>query len=289
MAVLKDEEIFRKYGCFQVLFPEKGGQEFYAPLEVAEFLNQTVAWLFRTSRRMQEKFCVLPSSMFIPDEHNIDIYDENIPFVQALKVFVSYYRFHYLDVQVLYEEHLKELRQKLPEEIEERQAQEAQERREAELENELAKTEYFLDLAKEENEKLRVKITELENAAQNSVGNEERPNLQWEVDKLRMLLEDEEKKSFGLAQELETRIFELGLARQELEDLKKQSGEAFRIRPMWRYVLELEEQGKPVDVIREALHGDGFSYPTANALLYDGEAATFEAVKKWGQRNFPKE
>ena len=112
--------------------------------------------------------------------------------------------------------------------------------------------------------------------------------LQLENSRLRINLEDEENKNFGLSDELSTRHAELLFVRQELAELRAQCAESFHLRPMWRYVLELERQGKPADVIREALHGDGFSYPTADALLYDGEAATFDAVKKWGQRTFGK-
>ena len=75
---------------------------------------------------------------------------------------------------------------------------------------------------------------------------------------------------------------------EELKNAPLQGGEAPRLRTMWRYVLELEEQGKPDDVIREALHGDGFSYTTADALLYDGTGKDSEAVKKWGQRKSKK-
>ena len=66
-------------------------------------------------------------------------------------------------------------------------------------------------------------------------------------------------------------------------------GKTPRLRTFWRYVLELEEQGIPDDVIREALKGDGFSYTTADALLYDGEGKDSEAVKKWRQRKDKKE
>ena len=146
----------------------------------------------------------------------------------------------------------------------------------------LAEAEASLASEKSENEKFRARVTELEKLTQNGAGGEEVKSLQWEVDKLRMLLEDEGKKSFGLSQELEAKVFELGLVRQELEG--KQAGESLHIRTMWRYVLDLEKQGKTDDVIFAALKGDGFSGATANALLYDGQGANFEAVKKWGQR-----
>jgi len=108
--------------------------------------------------------------------------------------------------------------------------------------------------------------------------------LQVENSRLRMSLEDEEKKNFGLSDELSTRHAELLFLRQEMEELKAQGSEAFHLRTMWRYILDLERQGKPDDVIKAALIGDGFSGITADALLYDGKGGNMEAVKKWGQR-----
>ena len=153
---------------------------------------------------------------------------------------------------------------------------------------ELAEVRFELARVTAENEALKDELEKLKRSAQLGVKGEEIERIRYEMEKLRMSLEYEEKKNFGLSEELSSRHAELLFMRQEMEELRAQSSESFRLRPMWRYVLELEQQGKPVDVIREALHGDGFSYPAADALLYDGEATTYDAVKKWGQRNFPR-
>lgn len=55
-------------------------------------------------------------------------------------------------------------------------------------------------------------------------------------------------------------------------------------RAMWRYVLDLESRGLSDESIRNALIGDGFSGAQADALLYDGEGTTKDAVKKWGEK-----
>lgn len=96
-----------------------------------------------------------------------------------------------------------------------------------------------------------------------------------------------EQKSTRIA-ELEAENDKLRKRVAELENAPLQGGEGPRLRTMWRYVLELEGEGKPDDVIREALRGDGFSYATADALLYDGTGRDSEAVKKWGQRKSKK-
>lgn len=55
-------------------------------------------------------------------------------------------------------------------------------------------------------------------------------------------------------------------------------------RSMWKYVLDLESRGMSDEDIRNALTGDGFSGAQADALLYDGEGTTKDAVKKWGEK-----
>lgn len=67
----------------------------------------------------------------------------------------------------------------------------------------------------------------------------------------------------------------------ELENKALQAGKAPRLRAMWKYILDLEERGISDSAIREALKKDGFSYATADALLYDGDGKTIDAVKKW--------
>ena len=137
--------------------------------------------------------------------------------------------------------------------------------------------EHDAGLLRAENDSLHKKVEELEKASQNSTGREE-------IAKLKMLLEDSETARTGISDELEVKIFELALVRQELDDLKAVHGEGPKLRTMWRYVMGLEAQGKPDDVIRGALQGEGFSGITADALLYDGKEATFTAVKKYGER-----
>ena len=66
----------------------------------------------------------------------------------------------------------------------------------------------------------------------------------------------------------------------ELENVPKIKNK----RTMWKYVLDLESRGMSDEAIRNALTGDGFSGAQADALLYDGEGTTKDAVKKWGEK-----
>ena len=84
--------------------------------------------------------------------------------------------------------------------------------------------------------------------------------------------------------ELETENTKLKEKVTELENTALPGGKIPKLRAMWRYILDLEERGNSDSAIREALKGDGFSYATADALLYDGDGKTLDAVKKWRKR-----
>lgn len=144
--------------------------------------------------------------------------------------------------------------------------------------------EHDAGLLKAENDRLHKKVAELEKAAQEDAESEEIKALYLECGQLEMRLEESESAREGLSSELEIKLLELRKLRQDLEDLKAIHGEGSKLRTMWRYVLDLEAQGKPDDVIWGSLKGDGFSGITADALLFDGKEATFSAVKKYGER-----
>ena len=128
-----------------------------------------------------------------------------------------------------------------------------------------------------ENEKLRARVAELENAPR------EDPNAE-EIDGLIDQLEKMEAGRDTLSRELEAKVLELARLRQELENLKAVHGEGPKLRTMWRYVLELEARGKTDVDIRNALQGDGFHNPAIDALLYNGDGETFSAVSKASTR-----
>ena len=138
--------------------------------------------------------------------------------------------------------------------------------------------EHDAGLLRAENDSLHKKVEELEKASQNVADREE-------IARLKMLLEDSETARTGISDELEVKIFELALVRQELEDLKAVHGDGPKLRTMWRYVLELEGRGMTDSDIRNALIGDGFKNPAIDALLYMGKGANYSAVTKYFQRH----
>lgn len=76
---------------------------------------------------------------------------------------------------------------------------------------------------------------------------------------------------------------------EQLEDAQKKAEQENvsnpkKMRTFWKYVLDLESRGMSDEGIRNVLAGDGFSGAQADALLYDGEGTTKDAVKKWGEK-----